>query len=127
MGVVHDAIEESVGDGRIRDVVVPGLDGQLTGHDCRAGAVSVLEDLEHVAALLLAKRREAPVVEHEDVDLREPTQEARVRTVGMGERELFEEPRHPSIGHAIAATTRPLATTLVSVLIEPGLKATARP
>ena len=97
VGVVHDAVEQRVGDGRIGDVVVPLFDGQLTGDDCRAGAVSVVEDLQHVASLLLAQRRESPVVEHQDVDLRETTEQARVRAVGVRECQLLEQPRHASV------------------------------
>ena len=72
-GVVHDSVEQRVGDRRIRQVVVLGLDGQLTGDDCRAGAMSVVEDLEQVATLLLPERGEPPIVEHQDIDLREPS------------------------------------------------------
>jgi hypothetical protein len=81
---MHDAVEERVGDRRICHVVVPALDGQLTGDDCRAGPVSVVEDLQHVASLLFTKRREAPVIEHEDVDLRETAEQTRVRA-GRGQ------------------------------------------
>jgi hypothetical protein len=44
------------------------LGRELTGNDRRPGVVSVVEDLEHIAALLITERREAPIVEDEDVD-----------------------------------------------------------
>jgi hypothetical protein len=106
MGVVHDAIEECVGDGRICDVVVPGLYGQLTGNHRRARAMTVFEDLEHVATLVVPKRRDAPVIEHQDVVLRETTEQAGVGAVGVGKGELFEEPWHSSLRRTISAATR---------------------
>ena len=99
---VHDAIEERVRDCRISHVVVPVFDGQLAGDDRRSRAMAVLDDLEHVASLLVAQRRDPPVVEHEDVDLREATEQPRVRAVGVRESELLDEPRHAAIRDAVA-------------------------
>ena len=98
---MHDAVEERIGDRRISHGVVPALDGQLNGDDCRARPLSVVEDLQHVASLLFTKRREAPVIEHKDVDLRETAEQSRVRAVGVRKRELFDEPRHAAIQDAM--------------------------
>src|ERR1019366_9302314 len=43
-------------------------------------------------AALFTKRREAPVIEHEDVDLRETAEQTRVRAVGVRKRELLSVP-----------------------------------
>ena len=37
MGLVNDPIEYGVGEGRLADDIVPGVDGQLTGQEDRAG------------------------------------------------------------------------------------------
>ena len=52
VGVVHQAIEDGVGDGGIADDLVPVFDRQLAGHDGGAAAVPVFHDLQEVAALL---------------------------------------------------------------------------
>jgi hypothetical protein len=52
VGVVHQPVEDGVGQGGIADEVVPLLDRQLAGDDGGALAVAVLEDLEQVAPLL---------------------------------------------------------------------------
>ena len=47
MGIVHEAIENGIGDGGIADDLVPVLDGELAGYDGRAAAVAILHDLQH--------------------------------------------------------------------------------
>jgi hypothetical protein len=54
---VDEAVKYRVGDGRVGDVVVPGLDRELAGDDGGAGAESVLEDLEHKSDLHCWRRQ----------------------------------------------------------------------
>jgi hypothetical protein len=56
--VVHQSVQDGVGDGRVADVVVPLLDGQLAGRDGGAPSGAVLGDLEPVAALDLSVNKE---------------------------------------------------------------------
>ena len=46
MCVVHEAVEDGVGDGRVGDQLVPVLDGELAGHDRRASPVAVITRLD---------------------------------------------------------------------------------
>ena len=59
VGIVHQAIEDSVSDGGIADDLVPVLDRELACHDGGAAAVAVLHDLQEVAALLGEHRAES--------------------------------------------------------------------
>jgi hypothetical protein len=52
LGVVHDAIENGVGEGRLADDVVPAADRQLAWEQGRGAAAAILDDLEQVPALL---------------------------------------------------------------------------
>ena len=79
MCVVHEAVEDGVGDGRVGDQLVPVLDGELAGHDRRASAVAVIDDLQQIAGLILADRGEAPVVEDQQIDARQGLEQARQR------------------------------------------------
>jgi hypothetical protein len=97
MGVVDQAVQDGVGDCRIGEVVVPVFDRDLARDDGRAGGVAVFENFEDVAPLLLAQWCEPPVVEHEDVDLRETPEQAGVRAVGMGQSEFLEESRDSAV------------------------------
>jgi hypothetical protein len=44
-------------------VLMPAVDRQLTGDDCGAVAIPVVEDLEQVLALRVCERDEAPIVD----------------------------------------------------------------
>src|SRR5215211_3000394 len=89
VGIVHEAIEDGIGDGGIADEV---LDRQLTGHDGRAASVPILHDLQEVTALLDEHRSEPPVVEDEKLDASEALEEPSVPTVAACERQGIEEP-----------------------------------
>jgi hypothetical protein len=97
MGVVQEAIADGVGQGGVGEVVVPLGGRQLAGDDGGAVAVAVLEDLQHVAAFLVGDRRQAPVVDQEDVDAGELAEQADVGAVGAGEREVVKEPRGAAV------------------------------
>ncbi len=73
--VVHDPIEDCVGDGRIGDCLVPVIDRQLAGDDGRAAIVPILDDLKYVAPLLLGERGEAPIVQDQQLDARQALEE----------------------------------------------------
>src|SRR5436190_23436455 len=68
VGIVHEPIEDGVGDGGIADDLVPVLDRKLAGDDGRAAPVPVLHDLQEVAALFGEHRAESQVVEDEKLD-----------------------------------------------------------
>ena len=48
--VVHEAVEDRVGDGRVDDQVVPVSDRDLVGQNRRAAAVAVVDDLKEITA-----------------------------------------------------------------------------
>ena len=58
--VVHEPIEDGVGDGRIGDRLVPVIDRQLAGHDGRAAVVPIVDDLKDVATLIVGERWRGP-------------------------------------------------------------------
>ena len=60
--VVHEPIEDRVGNGRIGDCLMPVIDRQLAGHNRRAAIVPILDNLKDVATLRSGERGEAPVV-----------------------------------------------------------------
>ena len=48
---MHETVENRVGERRVAADVMPLVDGKLAGHDRRADAVAVLDDLEQVVAV----------------------------------------------------------------------------
>jgi hypothetical protein len=55
IGIVYEAIEDGVGDGRISDDLVPSVDRNLAGDDGRAPLVAILDDLEEVTTLIVVE------------------------------------------------------------------------
>ena len=55
MGVVQDAVEDSVGDGGIAEVLVPLGVRELAGDDGRPVRVAIFDDLEEVVTVSLQR------------------------------------------------------------------------
>jgi len=71
MGIVEYPVERRVGDGRIGQEPVPVLDRYLGSHQGGAPVIAVLEDFQQISALLGIQGREPPVIEHQQVVLRD--------------------------------------------------------
>ena len=92
-----------VGQRGLPDVVVPLGRWKLAGDDRGAAAIPVLEDLEQVAALLVLRRGQAPVVEQEDVHPRELAEEPAIGPVSARQAEVIEQAGGPAVVGAVAA------------------------
>ena len=97
VGIVHEAIEDSVGNGGVTDDLVPMLDRELACHDGRAAAVAVFHDLQQVASLIGSCRGKSPVVEDQKLNARQALEESSVPAVTAREGEHIEQPRQPLI------------------------------
>src|SRR6516164_3718029 len=105
MGVVNDAVEDGVGERRFPDQVVPTVDRDLASDQRGAAAVAVLDDFEHVVALLRSEWLEAPIIEDQQLYAAEGAHQTRISPVAAGERQIAEHPRHALIEHrAVIAT-----------------------
>lgn len=60
---MHQAVEDRIGERRVTDCGMPVFDRQLTGDDCRASPMAIIEDLQEVAAALVGQRRQRPLVD----------------------------------------------------------------
>ncbi len=109
VGIVDEAVEDSVGVGRIADGVMPGGDGQLAGDDGGLATVAILQDLEQIVAGLGIEGLQAPVIEDEQFDLGEALEPAGDAPVAAGERQFLEQARETGIedGAVVAACLVP--------------------
>lgn len=105
MRVMHEAIEDGIGKRGVADEVVPVLDGDLTRDERRASPAPIFDQFEQIAAFAIAQRRQAPVVENQQVGLRKVLQDAAIRAVTAGERELAEQSGQSHISHGVALPT----------------------
>jgi hypothetical protein len=100
---VYETIEYGIGQRWAGEVLVPVLDGQLAGDEGGSAAVAVFKDLEQVAAFGIRERSEAPVIEDEQLRLRELRQQLGVGAVSACERQITEQPAHPEVPGGQAA------------------------
>ena len=61
VGVVNEAVEDGVSQGRVGGDGVPLIDGELRGHDGGAGLTTIVDDLQQVPGLGRCQGCEAPV------------------------------------------------------------------
>ena len=106
IGIVDDAIEDGVGEGRLADDIVPLVEGKLAGDERRAVAIAILDDLHQIAPLVGGEPVRSPVVEDQQIGLDQRAEQAREATVTMGELEIGEQPRHAGVEHRVAVPAR---------------------
>ena len=90
VGVVHEAVEDRIGEGGIADRIVPVIERELAGDEGRVQRVTVFEDLEQVTSMLVGDGAGAEVVEDEQVGLGKRCEQFVVAAVGFGHGELSE-------------------------------------
>jgi hypothetical protein len=74
MSVVHEPVEDTVGDGGVSDLLVPLQDGNLRSQDRRSCLITLVTDFPEVAPLGFLHGRHGPVIDHQNIDTAEPGQ-----------------------------------------------------
>ena len=105
--VVEQAVADGVGLVGVADDGVPVGDGQLTGDEGRGAFGPVLDDLGEVAPLGVAQRCDHPIVDGEQVELREASQEPGVGAVAAADGEFVQQSWHADVACGEAAATGP--------------------
>ena len=82
---MHESVEDGIGECGIADDVVPLFDRQLRGDDGGACRVSVIEDVEQVAALFGIERCQALVIKDDEIGLRKLGEEPGIGAEHEGE------------------------------------------
>jgi hypothetical protein len=91
VGIVDEAVENGVGVSRITDNVVPFVDWELAGDDCRSTPVAFFEDFEEIMPCSGIERFEAPVIKDEELHAPKRPQESGIATIAARQREISEE------------------------------------
>src|SRR5579863_896500 len=81
VSVVHEPVEDGVGDSRVGDGLMPLLDWNLAGHDRRAAPVPIVNDLQEVTPLIRRQIGKTPVVEDQQFDTGYGLEQARMPAV----------------------------------------------
>ena len=90
MGIVHEPVEDRVGEGRITDVIVPVIERQLAGDERGAPADTVVEEFEQIIAFARAEGRNGEVIDHHEVDPGDDGEPFAEAAVGVTEAEFLE-------------------------------------
>jgi hypothetical protein len=69
MSIVDKPVEDCVCQGRVADGLVPVVNRQLAGDDCRSASVAVFKDFQQVSALCGGEHGQPPIIEDQDVGL----------------------------------------------------------
>jgi hypothetical protein len=123
MGLVQQAIEDRVSDGRLADPAVPVFDRQLGGDDRGAAIGAIVDDFKQVFTAERIEGVQSPVVEGEDVELGERDETALVRAVAAGDAQFLEQARHAGVERGPAEA----AGALRECAGEPGLAGAGGP
>src|SRR3990172_4191330 len=81
---------------------MPCFRRKLAGDDSGERAAAIVEELEQIVALGIGERREAEIVQEEDVEASELAESADVGAVGASQSELGEEPWGAAVQSAVA-------------------------
>jgi hypothetical protein len=111
MRVVEQPVGDGVSDRGVAEVVVPLVDRNLAGHQRGTHAVTILDDLQQIATVLVAQRREPPIIQNQQIQPSQPSQQTHERAVGAGHGELVDQARRSAIEDAVALAASLLALT----------------
>jgi len=106
--VVHQAIHDRVAEGGVPDAFVPVLDGDLTGEQRGAPARAIFDHLQEIAPFPIADRREAPIVQNQEIGLAQLREQFAVRAVVARDDQLRQESRQAQIADGVAMAARTL-------------------
>ena len=85
MRVVHQTVEDGVGDGGITNGLMPVLHGELARHHGGPPSVPVLQDLQQVSALVGSHGRKTPIIEDQELDAHQAFEQACVAAVALSQ------------------------------------------
>ena len=97
MGVMNEAVEDSVGIGWITDDIVPAVDRKLACDDGGAAAIALLKDFQKILPCLGIEGCKAEVIEYEKIGAAERAQEAAMPAVAPGKGEIGKQFWHSAI------------------------------
>ena len=91
VGVVNKAVQDTVGDGGITDLIVQLSDRHLAGENRRACLVAVIADFQKVAALTVGQWSHGPIIDQEDIDVGNAVQKLAEAAVGAGNGQITKQ------------------------------------
>jgi hypothetical protein len=92
VGVMYEPVEDRVGNGRVSHHFVPVLYIDLTGQDRAAAPLSVIEDLQEVAALFRCHIGKPPVIVDQQLRAGDAFEQTHMAAIAARKRQRIEQP-----------------------------------
>ena len=102
VGVVHEPIEDGIGQRRLADGAVPLLERDLAGDEGGATLIALVDDFEQVAAMGVGHGGHGKIIEDEDLSFGQGFHECGIAPVGAAEVERGEQLRQTGVEDAVA-------------------------
>lgn len=90
MRAMNEPIADGIGDRRVANGGVPRRRRQVAGNERRRPVAPILDHLQEVPTLSIAQRRQQPIIDRQQIELREFGQEPPVRSVAATDGEFVE-------------------------------------
>ena len=113
---MHQAVEDRVGQRWISQGLMPVLEWSWAGDQRGPAIMPIFDDLEQVTTIVFTERRQAPVIQKEQVRLGQGRQQFPIASVPFGHGQFWEESRESEVECAQAFT----ACLLAQRAAEPG-------
>lgn len=103
--IVNQTVHNGIGQGWTPNDVVPVLKGSLTGRQSRTVIMSVLENLQQVAAIVCGQSDQTPVIQNQYIGFGEPGQEPGVASIAIDNDRLLKDSGQTQVQGRIAFPT----------------------
>lgn len=90
MGIVNQAVQDTVSNRGIADLLMPVRHRRLRSEDQGTALIAVVADFQEVAPLGIFQRRHGKVIQQQHVNSCQAQEKAADAPVGMGRRQLPE-------------------------------------
>src|SRR5580700_11931377 len=109
VGVVNDTVEDGVGERGNTDQVVPTVDGNLTGDDERPVVITIFDDLQHISCLVGCQRLWPPIIQYQQLDAGERSQQSGVARVAVRDGQVGKQPGNAGVENGYVFSARLVA------------------
>lgn len=99
---MHEPIQQSISQSRFIQILMPSGHGALTGHHGGLAIMPIIKDLEQVTPAFGGQRCQPPIIQDQQLGFRLLAEQARIATIGPGERQVGQKPRQPEVARGVA-------------------------
>ena len=100
-----EPIQQRISQSRLMPIRLPSGHRELTGHHGGLAIMPIIENLEPVTPALTCEWCQAPIIQDQQRDVSILAEQARIATIGPGERAVWQESRQPAVARGVTLAT----------------------